>query len=230
MKRWVQFLREKRNRILHYFIDFLMVFAGVLLAFYFSQMRDEKRERLQDQKILELLSTESEKLPVFLLRRIDEFDSVEQRLLSIIQPADSVSLDSINAVIRDVVIPSSIRVRNEEPIILIKPEVDRRFVEDVALREALESYYTYSLASEKVSDDEQQFVGEELRPYFEANFQYIGDETLNDQYHRTPTFHNYMLHLLRYNGLRKGVFQQLLHRGHQLDSIAKARLRADAKD
>ncbi len=216
-------MSNKKN-ILNYLVEFAMVFFGVLLAFYFSQLGDDRRQRQQDRELLELLSSECDQLPAELGDRIDLLDSAENRIQTILGPADSVLIDSVNAIMIDVVIPLSVRVRDEEPIILVKPQIDQRFFDDVDLREALETYYQYSLAAEEVSDDEQSFIKQDLRPYFETNFQYFGGEVLNDQYHSTPQFRNYMLHLLRYTAIRKAIFAQLVERGAALDSIVEERL------
>ena len=201
-----------------------MVFSGVLLAFYFSQLGESRRERVEDENLLELLAAECREIPGFLQTKIDELDSAEARFRTILKPADSVLIDSVNAIMIDVIIPPSVWVRSEEPIILIKPQIDQRFVEDLDLREALEWYYTYNLASEEVRGRELALIDTELRPYFEANYQYFGRVTLDSEYHRTPEFRNHMLHLVRFTAIRKEIFRELQSRAITLDSIVSARL------
>lgn len=178
-----------------YFIEFIIVILGITIAFWLSNLGEDRKERRLEIQYLNDLRADLEKDLELLNSSIASNDRKMQKLgeaISFFQGQNpALTYDSM-PVYADIVGNYNFFEPSDYTYISLQQSGDFKVLQDKDLKKSLiELYQSYELI-EREHNNLSVALDDNFYPEYMANYDLINDEIVNITYFKTPLFKNFV--------------------------------------
>jgi len=212
---------HRKSTFKDYFIEFIIVILGITIAFWLSNLGEERKERNLEIQYINDLRSDLKKDSVYLISSIDSNEKKLQSLSKAIRfftgQKTNLTYDSM-PIYAGLVGNYNYFEPNENTYLSLQQSGDFKVFKDKDFKKSLiELYRSYELI-EQEHINLSSALDDNFYPQFMSSYDMLNDEIIRAEYFRTPLFRNFIGFTINETAVLNRYYQNALDR---IDQILK---------